>query len=276
MRVHRPASTPTHVAPEESRALPPGRGEAGHDRSMSVISRNLFVGAALLVSLVVYDLLASRLPDLPLWGDVALTALVLMPATFALVWLALPLREARGLALVGLAIAILAAASAAAGLDIASNFAKLAAATALGFWFLGYFERVSWVVLVAAIIPVVDAVSVWRGPTHEIVTERPRVFDALSFSFPVPAEGGFQLGLPDLLFFALFLAAAGRWALRVSWTWAVMVASFGATMALAVSADPFGIGGLPALPLLAIAFLVANADLLWRDVRRQPDAAADA
>jgi hypothetical protein len=31
--------------------------------------------------------------------------------------------------------------------------------------------------------------------------------------------------------------------------------------------NPFGIGGLPALPGLSLAFLVANADLLWRAVR---------
>ena len=36
-----------------------------------------------------------RLPDLPLWWDVALVAVVLIPAMFALVWLALPLREWR-------------------------------------------------------------------------------------------------------------------------------------------------------------------------------------
>ena len=54
-------------------------------------------------------------------------------------------------------------------------------------------------------------------------------------------------------------------------TWALMVASFTVTIALAIWVDPFGIGGLPALPGPSIAFLLANADLLWR--RRQPRAA---
>ena len=44
-----------------------------------------------------------------------------------------------------------------------------------------------------------------------------------------------------------------------------MTASFGATIALAVWRD---LGGLPALPLLSLAFLLANADLLWREIRR--------
>jgi hypothetical protein len=30
----------------------------------------------------------------------------------------------------------------------------------------------------------------------------------------------------------------------------------------------FDVGGLPALPLLSLGFLLPNADLLWRAVRR--------
>ena len=224
----------------------------------------IVLGLALLAALVAYYAVVDALPGLSLWRDVALTALVLMPATFALVLLALPLREWRGLAAVGLAFVVLALVSASAGLAVAANLAKLEAMTLVAFWFLTVFERLSWVVLVAAIIPLVDAASVWRGPTRHIVSERPEVFGALSYAFPVPDEGSFQLGLPDLLFFALFLAAAARWGLRVGWSWVVMTASLGATMALALWLDPFGLGGLPALPGLSLAFLAANADLLWR------------
>jgi hypothetical protein len=83
------------------------------------------------------------------------------------------------------------------------------------------------------------------------------------------------------LFFALFLAAAARFYLRPGWTWLAMVASFGATIALAVSGALeriFNLGGLPALPLLSIAFLIVNADLLWRQLRprnHMPAAAPD-
>jgi hypothetical protein len=229
--------------------------------------------AAILPALAVYFAVAEALPDLPLWADVLLVALVLIPASFALPLLALPLRHRRGLAAVGVSFAILVVACELADLDVLGNFAKLAAASAIGFWFLGLFERLSWVVLVAAVIPLVDAFSVWRGPTREIVTERPDVFDALSYAFPVPDAGSFNLGIPDLLFFAVFLGAAARWALRLGWTWVALTASFGITMALAVWADPLGLGGLPALPLLSVAFLAANADLIWRDLRSRPAAA---
>ena len=226
--------------------------------------------AALVAALAAYYALFDQLPHMPLWADVVVVAAALIPATFALVWLALPLRTWRGVLPVGIALAVLAAVWQVADVGIAANFAKLGAATAIGFWFLGYFERVSWVVAVAAVIPLVDAVSVWRGPTHHIVTEQPRVFSALSYAVPVPGEA-FALGLPDVLFFAVFLAAAARWSLRVAATWVLMIASFAATMALAVWVDPFGIGGLPALPGLSVAFLAANADILWRQLRAREE-----
>jgi hypothetical protein len=231
--------------------------------------------AAILAGLAVWYLVVGWLPDVPLWVDVLITAVAVIPAVFSLVLLALPLRHRRGVLPVGAAFAVLAVVTTLADLDVLANFAKLAAATAVGFWFLTLFERLSWVVLVALIIPVVDSFSVWRGPTREIVTKQPEVFGALSFAFPVPDAGSFQLGLPDLLFFAVFLGAAARWALRVGATWVGLTASFGITMALAVWVDPFDLGGLPALPLLSVAFLVANADILWRELRARPaDASA--
>jgi hypothetical protein len=55
--------------------------------------------------------------------------------------------------------------------------------------------------------------------------------------------------------------------MRVAPAWVLMTASFGATMALALWLDPFGLGGLPALPLLSLGFLLANGDLLLRSAR---------
>jgi hypothetical protein len=45
-----------------------------------------------------------------------------------------------------------------------------------------------------------------------------------------------------------------------------MTASFGVTIVIAVWLD---LGGLPAQPLLSLAFLLANGDLLWRHFRRE-------
>ena len=226
--------------------------------------------AALGVGLGLYYRFHASLPDTSTWADVAFLAFVLMPAVLFLVYLVLPLRAARELQLllIGLSFAVLAFLLHEAGLDALSDFAKLGAMAFLAFWFLNFFEAVSWVVLVACIVPWVDAYSVWRGPTNNIVHNHQHVFSTLSFAFPVPGENSAaNLGLPDLLFFSLFLAATVRFGLRVLPTWFALTASFGATIALAVAWDK---PGLPALPLLSLAFLLVNADLLWRRLRRRP------
>lgn len=220
---------------------------------------------ALGTALALYYTFHDRLWNASTWWDIAFLALVLIPVCFVFVWLVLPLRLGRGLFAVAVALGVLAWAFHVAGWNGAENFCKLFGVTALGFWFLGYFETLGWVVLVSLIIPWVDAYSVWRGPTKVIVTEHRRVFTNFSFAFPIPGEvSAANLGLPDLLFFALFLAAAARFGLRVGPTWVLMTLSFGATLALAVWRD---LGGLPALPLLALGFLLANGDLIWERLR---------
>ncbi len=227
---------------------------------------------ALLAAIVTYDAFARRLPNLPVWWDVAFLSLGLIVATFLLVWLALPARRASSPRRLGYAVVLLVAATLALEaieLDVPANVTKLAAMTAAGWWFLTFFDAASWVLLVALLIVPVDIFSVARGPTRHIVEKQPDVFQLLSVAFPIPGEqASAQLGLPDVLFFALFLAAAERFALRPAWTWLAMVLSFGATLATAVW---LGVGGLPALPLLSAAFVLVNADLLWRSWRpRRP------
>jgi hypothetical protein len=330
----------------------------------------VLAGAALLGGLLAYYLSFRSLPNLPTAVDVLFVGFVMIPAVFGLVWIALPVRGWRGLGGAAVAFAVLAVVASKGDFDVLANFAKLGAATSAAFWFLSFFENALWVALVALLIPFVDAYSVWRGPTKHIISERPEVFTALSFAFPLPgerqvlilwrhplAEGGFtydvirtpggnrndepltdengdgevgwleaeldadrdyryviiarqggrnaatsivaraddvnegverraitssrfapadvrvesvdssaKLGLPDLLFFALFLAAADMFRLRVRLTWLLMTASFGTTLAFTYY---LWVGGLPALPLLALAFLIANADLLWRQFRER-------
>jgi hypothetical protein len=225
-----------------------------------------FAGLAALLAL--YYAFHESLPNTSTWGDVAVISLVLMPAVFGLVYLLLPLWRSREAELLGLAlaVAVLAVLLRLAGLDTLSDFAKLGATAVAAFWFLNYFEAVSWVVLVACIVPWVDAYSVWRGPTNEIVQHHGHVFNWLAFAFPLPGEDNeARLGVPDLLFFALFLGATARFGLRTRATWVLLVLSFGGTIAIAVLWNK---AGLPALPLLSLAFVGTNADLLWRALRR--------
>jgi hypothetical protein len=234
--------------------------------------RRVVALAVLVAALAAYFAAHQSLPSLTVWWDIAALALLVMPAVFATVWLLLPLWNVRWVSVAGVACAVLALAFGLLGWDAPASFAKLGAATFLAWWFLELFEAVSWVVLVAAIIPWVDAYSVFQGPTKAIVKNKPGIFDALSFAFPLPGQRSTaNLGVPDLVFFALFLGATARFKLRPGLTWVLTTASFGATIALAVWLDIGGLHGLPALPLLSVAFFVANGDLLWKALRHRPE-----
>ena len=61
------------------------------------------------------------------------------------------------------------------------------------------------------------------GPTQVVVEEQPGIFERISIAFPLPGEdAAASLGPPDVLFFALFLATAARFELRVGATWLAM------------------------------------------------------
>ncbi len=233
----------------------------------SPVLRRLAAPAALLAVLVVYYTWHESLPAFSLWGDVSWLTFVVFPAVFGLVYFALPFWNRPWWQLLGAGVGFLVLAFLLnwVGGGLEGNFAKLAAMTALGFFGATFIEEVSWLVVLAAAISLVDAYSVWRGPTHAIVNHKPQVFTALSFAFPVTGRVGVaRLGLPDLFFFAFFLSACPRFGLRTRLTWLTMTLSFGATIALA---EWWELRGLPALPLLALGFVAPNADRLWRSVR---------
>ena len=228
--------------------------------------------AGLTAALALYTAGADWLWDGGLWPDLLFLTLVLFPATFALIWLLLPLRDHPAMLPAGLTLAVLAVLLHFTELDVLNNLAKLFALVCLGYWFLSWFENVMWAALIAVIIPWVDAISVWRGPTEYVVEQQPQIFDNVSIAFRVPGEGGTaNLGPPDILFFSLFLAAADRFGLRVAWTWLAMTALLGATLIVTATTD---VSGLPALPAICVGFLLPNADLLWTALRRRGRAPA--
>lgn len=224
--------------------------------------------AGLLAALVVYGAAAEHLFGLPSGLDVAFHSLVVVPAFAATIWLALPLANSRSTYLL---VAAGVAGLAALGLslvefDSAGNMAKLACYGLLGFWFLSLFEELWWIALVAVLVPWVDIWSVAFGPTRYVVEEQPGFFEQVSVAFPNLGEtSAILIGPPDILFFALFLAAARRFRLRVGLTWLGMTGLLAATLVLVWTWDD--IPGLPALPAVCLGFLIPNADLLWWNVR---------
>jgi hypothetical protein len=230
--------------------------------------RRAYAAAGIAVVLLAYYETSKHLWQAGIWLDVAWLAFVVIPIVFSLVGLGVALSDVRSALWAGLTFTLLDVVLTVVHANVLANFSRLAAATFIAFWFLDFFDTLSWVVLVAAIIPWVDAYSVWRGPTKSIVTHHEHVFTVLSFAFPVPGrDGAANLGIPDLFFFALFLAASKRFGLRVGWTWVCLVAALGGTIALTVW---WNVSGLPALPGITLGFLVPNADLIWRRLRGLP------
>jgi hypothetical protein len=218
----------------------------------------------LAAAVVTWDAVAPHVGALSLWPTVAIIAGAVMPATLGLILLALPIWSRRWIIVAGLAFGIAAVATWELNSHLASNVAKLGAYTCAGWAFLWLFEEVSWVLIVALIIPFVDAISVAAGPTKAIVNHHFEVYSAVAVAFLAPGGLAADLGPPDILFFALFLAATVRWRLRPRWTWIAMTAMYSLTLVIANVAD---VNGLPALPFLSFGFLLANADLLWRRFR---------
>lgn len=231
----------------------------------SVLARPRVVAfVALAAAAVGWSVAAPHLGYEGEWPSIAIVAAAVMPGTLLLIFVALPLWRRRWLFPAAIVLVLVAVGCAQAGWGLPGNVAKLWAAVFAGWAFLGVFEELSWVVIVAVIIPFVDAISVWRGPTHSITTHHFEVYTSVAIAFLVPGGYAAYLGPPDILFYGLFLAAALRWRLRPGWTWVAMTGMYSLTIVVATAVN---VNGLPALPFLSFGFLVANADLLWRRLR---------
>jgi hypothetical protein len=140
-----------------------------------------------------------------------------------------------------------------------ADFFRVLAAASLGVSLARYVNSVGLVVLVAAVAVASDLVSVFAGPTKTLVKEGSPALDFLLLVFPTfGSVPGFGLGVSDLIFLALFAAASRSLNLRYRAT--LLCVCFGAFLALC--AGLLLERPLPALPFIAIAFVLANADLI--------------
>ena len=150
-------------------------------RAAALLSVRAAAFAVLAGTLAAYYATARSWPNVSTWWDVVILAFGVVPAVFGLVYVVLPFWRAplAQLSAVALALGVTAAAFQHAGLDSLASFAKLGAAAAVAFVFLAVFESASWVALIAALIPWVDAYSVFWGPTSKIL-KHPKGISALS------------------------------------------------------------------------------------------------
>ena len=219
--------------------------------------------AVALALLVAYVATAEKLWEVPSGADATIVGLLVLPAFMLTIWLALPLWRTPFVYLLfgGVSLIVWAFLLDVLGIDSLGNVVKLAGFAALGLWLLWLFDELWWVVLVACLIPWVDIWSVVAGPTKYVTQEQPGFFDHVSVAFPLTGEvASVNIGPPDIVFFALFLAAADRFKLRVGWTWLAMTGFLSLTVVLVWWLEN---GGLPALPAVSLGLLLPNADLIW-------------
>jgi len=231
--------------------------------------RTAAVAVAALV-FVAFTLWSGRLPAFAFRADVIVSMALGVALVGVMVGVAAATRPATSQLLmaagVGLVCAIL---GSALGVVPLADLGKITFGASAGFW-LGtaladLSDDLRVIVGLAVAIGVLDAASVFlpQGPTHLLLTKAPQTVSYFVVAFPTlgysvhDAYSG--LGTSDVIFFGLFLAAAAGYGLRVRLTLVAMVASFVATVAVALWTR-----ALPALPGLSLAFLAVNADLIAR------------
>ena len=158
-----------------------------------------------------------------------------------------------------------------------ADLGKIAIGAGLGYWLGTTLAELTAdlrvIVGLAVAVGALDAISVFapQGPTHLLLTRAPQAVPYFVVAFPTMGyavhDAYSGLGTTDVLFFSLYLAAAIGYRLRVRLTLAAMVASFVATVTIALWSR-----ALPALPLLSLAFIAANADLIVAALAAAADA----
>jgi hypothetical protein len=234
------------------------------------------VGAATLVALVFLLPLVDAMPESFLAARIVAYGLVLVPIALLLHGIfvgAGGYTTSRLLALgavtgaLGLSSAFLASpedlesSSGIIGL-LALSFADLSrilAAACVGITLARYITSVGVVLITVLAAIAADLFSVLAGPTRALVQEDSPVLDALLLVFPTFGSAlGFGLGVSDFIFLALFAAASRFLDLRYAAT--LLGICFAAL--LAVTTGLLLQRPLPALPFIAIAFVLVNADLI--------------
>jgi len=119
---------------------------------------------------------------------------------------------------------------------------------------------------IAIVLALTDVFTVFVGPVALALTHAPELVEQLSMKLPevgsAAPEGAAglshfaTLGLGDIIFAALLLAGAARFGLnfRATFWWILGTVVVGLALFVAVP----GIPPMPVLPLMAIAFLIAN------------------
>ena len=226
--------------------------------------RLALAAAALLVA---YILLAPHLPRLSLRPSLVVSLVVSLVLVSLMCVGLLPLRGMGHWTLLVAAVgAALGTLTTAFGWVAIADPSKVLFAAALGFWLAEQITSPALVVGIAVLAAVADIVSVAVGPTKALLEHAPGAigYFTLAFAWPGrdPAQAFTALGVSDAIFFCLYLCAARRFHLRTAATVVGMALSIVVSVVIGLR-----VSAVPALPLLGVAFVGVNADLLWHGGR---------
>jgi hypothetical protein len=217
---------------------------------------------------VAFTVVSGRLPAFAFRADVIVSMAIGVALVGVMVGAVVTARPAPRQALVvagaGLACAVV---GAVLGVVPLADLGKVAFGAGAGYWLGTSLTELTAdlriIVALAVAAGVFDAISVFapQGPTNLLLTKAPQTLPYFVVAFPVIGyavhDAYSALGTSDVLFFGLYLAVAVGYRLRVRLTLVAMVASFVVTVTVALWWR-----ALPALPLLSLAFLGVNADLI--------------
>ena len=214
-----------------------------------------------------YFLAAPYLPALPAGDETVLVAggigLLLVAATTLSL---LPARDTVfGPLLVVLGTGLLAGALNAAGVGAGANVAEAMLAAAVGLLFARALSTPAVALAVPVFVAGIDIWSVASGPTSRLLENDPKSADALSFDLPAWGDHGTagQLGVSDAIFLSMFAAWAMHYGFRRAATIAGLALGLIASLVLSVVLDR----AIPALPLIAVGYLLPNVDRIARTLR---------
>lgn len=140
-----------------------------------------------------------------------------------------------------------------------ANLSRILAAACVGIALARYVESVGVVLIIVAAAIASDLFSVFAGPTRTLMREDSPLLDVLLLVFPTFGSAlGFGLGVSDFIFLALFAAASRFLNLR----YVVTLLGVCSAAFLALTAGLMFGRPLPALPFVAVAFVLVNADLI--------------
>jgi hypothetical protein len=211
-----------------------------------------------------YFLAAPALPALPAGDEtvlvaggigllmVAATTLSLLPACDTVI----------GPLLIVLGAGLLAGALNAAGIGAGANVAEAMLAAAVGLLFAHWLRAPAVALAVPVFVAAIDVWSVASGPTSRLLEGEPKSADALSFDLPAWGDHGTagQLGVSDAVFLSIFAAWAMHFGFRRAATIVGLALGLIASLVLSIALDR----AIPALPLLAVGYLLPNIDRVWR------------